>query len=312
MEIVVPTFGFINNGNICYFNSLLQCIINCKYIMHYLINEQQPKNELQSLFKNEFIKFTKLYNKEDYENFIKETSVFSIKILNLLLKKHKHINMNEQQSSSEFFLYLIEELGIEHFFKMIHQINIHCGNCKNISSKIDESFHFEMFHENNINERISSDENNVDIDTFMYSVNILNDYKCEKCKKVSKSLYEKQALNISKYFVVILNKYFDKVLINYPNTFEITVKNIQNTIESKYTEPISKYITIDNYIPTNCVWENTSQIEHHGNLNSGHYTSVCKRLNSVFYFDDMKVELTEHKKIYPTKNTYMIFYEKQY
>jgi len=301
MEIVVPTFGFINNGNICYFNSLLQCIINCKYIMHYLINEQQPKNELQSLFKNEFIKFTKLYNKEDYENFIKETSVFSIKILNLLLKKHKHINMNEQQSSSEFFLYLIEELGIEHFFKMIHQINIHCGNCKNISSKIDESFHFEMFH-----------ENNVDIDTFMYSVNVLNDYKCEKCKKVSKSLYEKQALNISKYFVVILNKYFDKVLINYPNTFEITVKNIQNTIESKYTEPISKYITIDNYIPKNCVWENISQIEHSGNLNSGHYTAICKRLNSVFDFDDMKVELSEHKKLYPTNNTYMIFYEKQY
>ena len=301
MEIVVPTFGFINNGNICYFNSLLQCIINCKYIMHYLINEQQPKNELQSLFKNEFIKFTKLYNKEDYENFIKETSVFSIKILNLLLKKHKHINMNEQQSSSEFFLYLIEELGIEHFFKMIHQINIHCGNCKNISSKIDESFHFEMFH-----------ENNVDIDTFMYSVNVLNDYKCEKCKKVSKSLYEKQALNISKYFVVILNKYFDKVLINYPNTFEITVKNIQNTIESKYTEPISKYITIDNYIPKNCVWENISQIEHSGNLNSGHYTAICKRLNSVFDFDDMKVELSEHKKLYPTNNTYMIFYEKKY
>ena len=307
MEIVVPTFGFINNGNICYFNSLLQCIINCKYIMHYLINEQQPKNELQSLFKNEFIKFTKLYNKEDYENFIKETSVFSIKILNLLLKKHKHINMNEQQSSSEFFLYLIEELGIEHFFKMIHQINIHCGNCKNISSKIDQSFHFEMFYENNINS-----ENNVDIDTFMYSVNILNDYKCEKCKKVSNSFYEKQAVNISKYFVVILNKYFDKVLINYPNTFEITVKNIQNTIESKYTEPISKYITIDNYIPKNCVWENISQIEHSGNLNSGHYTAICKRLNSVFDFDDMKVELSEHKKLYPTNNTYMIFYEKQY
>ena len=163
MEIVVPTFGFINNGNICYFNSLLQCIINCKYIMHYLINEQQPKNELQFLFKNEFIKFTKLYNKEDNENFIKETSIFSIKILNLLLKKHKHISINEQQSSSEFFLYLIEELGIDHFFKIRHQINIHCGNCKNISSKIDESFHFEMFYENNINS-----ENNVDIDEIIF------------------------------------------------------------------------------------------------------------------------------------------------
>lgn len=304
MEVVVPTFGFINNGNICYFNSLLQCIINCKYIMHYLINEQQPKNELQSFFKNEFIKFTKLYNKEEYESFTKETSVFSIKILNLLLKKHKHININEQQSSSEFFLYLIEELEIEHFFKMRHQINIHCGNCKNVSTKIDESFHFEMFYDNN--DSHLSEENGIDIDKFMYSVNIINDYKCEKCKKVSKSFYEKQALNISKYFIIILNKYFNKVLIEYPNTFEITVKDNQKSIKP------SNYVTIDNYIPKNCVWENTSQIEHCGNLNSGHYTAICKRLNSVFEFDDMKVELTQFKKLYPSKNTYMIFYEKQY
>jgi len=304
MEVVVPTFGFINNGNICYFNSLLQCIINCKYIMHYLINEQQPKNELQSFFKNEFIKFTKLYNKEEYESFTKETSVFSIKILNLLLKKHKHININEQQSSSEFFLYLIEELEIEHFFKMRHQINIHCGNCKNVSTKIDESFHFEMFYDNN--DSHLSEENGIDIDKFMYSVNIINDYKCEKCKKVSKSFYEKQALNISKYFIIILNKYFNKVLIEYPNTFEITVKDNQKSIKP------SNYVTIDNYIPKNCVWENTSQIEHCGNLNYGHYTAICKRLNSVFEFDDMKVELTQFKKLYPSKNTYMIFYEKQY
>ena len=312
-EVIVPTFGFINNGNICYFNSLLQCIINCKYIMHYIINEQEPKNELQSYFKNKFIKFIELYNKEDNKNFTRETSMFSLEILQLLLKKYQHVNINEQQSSSEFFLYLIEELGIQQFFKTRHQINIHCGNCKNISSKIDECFHFEMFCDNDkglVTNTGSSDENNqVDIDNFMYSVNVINDYKCDKCKKISKSMYEKQALNISRYFVIILNKYFDKVLIEYPNTFEITVKNNQNMdiCKSKY-----KSENIDDYIPKNCIWENISQLEHSGHLNSGHYTSICKKLDNVFKFDDIKVELTEFKKLYPSKNTYMVFYEKRY
>jgi ubiquitin C-terminal hydrolase len=309
-EVIVPTFGFINNGNICYFNSLLQCILNCKYIMHYLINNQVPKNELQLYFKNKFIRFCELYNNDNINSekeFIKETSIFSFEILQLLLKKYKHINIHEQQSSSEFFLYLIEELDIIHFFKMRHQINVHCGNCKNITSKIDECYHFEMFCEDN--SKYFSD-NTLDIDNFMYSVNVINDYKCDKCKKTSKSLYEKQALNISKYFVIILNKYFNKVLIEYPNTFELTVKNSENYINIQNNYKYNN--TFENYIPQNCVWENISQIEHSGNLSSGHYTSICKRLKNVFLFNDMKVELTEYKKIHPSKNTYMVFYEKQY
>jgi ubiquitin carboxyl-terminal hydrolase 8 len=304
-ELIVPSFGFINNGNICYFNSLLQNILNCKYIMHYLINEQKPKNELQEFFKNKFIQFTKLYNDEENEkdsrkHFNHETSIFSYQLLKILLKKYNQFDINQQQSSSEFFLYLIEELGIEHFFKIRHIINIHCGNCRNVSTKFDECFHFEMFCE---------EEQSVDIDNFMYSVNVINDYKCDKCKSVSKSLYEKKAENISKYFVVLLNKYFNKVKIEYPNKFQITIKN--NKEPGSNLEKI-----IDNYIPVDCIWENIGQIEHSGHLNSGHYTSVCKRMEKIFIFDDIKVDQITNSKeknvsIKPTKNTYMIFYEKQ-
>lgn len=289
-ELEVPIISFINNGNICYFNSLLQCIINCKYIMFYLINELKPKNKLQEYFQTKFIKFTELYNNENEELFQKETSIFSYELLKLLLEKYKDININDQQSSSEFFLYLIEELGIEHFFKIRHKVNIHCGNCKNISSKIDECYHFEMFYNN-------SEDDSVDIDNFMYSVNVLQDYKCDNCKTMSKSLYEKQALNISKYFVIILNKYFNKILIDFPNTFEITIeKNTDN----------------ENFIPVSTVWENIGQIEHIGHLNSGHYIALCKRFNNIFLFDDMNIHTQDRIKLYPTKNTYIVFYEKQY
>lgn len=287
-ELETPIFGFINNGNICYFNSLLQSIINCKHVMYYLVNEQQPKNEIQSFFKSKFKQFIQLYNNEELEKFKKETSVFSYELLKILLNKYKHININEQQSSSEFFLYLIEELEIEHFFKIKHKINVHCGNCKNINTKIDECFHFEMFCDDNL-------KNKIDIDDFMYSVNIINDYKCDKCNTISKSMYEKQALNISKYFVIILNKYFNKTLIEFPNSFEITIKQFENNIE--------------NYIPKNHIWENIGQIEHIGHLNSGHYNAICKRFNKIFKIDDIKVEIKNTLK--PSKNTYVVFFEKQ-
>jgi ubiquitin C-terminal hydrolase len=300
-ECIVPTFGFINNGNICYFNSLLQNILNCKYIMYYLINEQVPKNDFQMYFKNKFIQFIKLYNiREDnvsnnLENniFEKEVSTFSYNLLNLLLKKYKNINVNEQQSSSEFFLYIIEELGIEHFFKIRHIINIHCNNCKNISSKVDECYHFEMFCDN---------KSQIDIDDFLYSVNIINEYKCDKCKTVSRALYEKKAENISKYFVILLNKYYNKVDINYPNSFEIVIKNICDVSSQ---EP---------NIPTKCVWKNIGQIEHIGHLNSGHYIALCKRFDRVFLFDDLSVKLVDNSddcNLRSSKNTYMIFYEKK-
>lgn len=302
-EFIVPTFGFLNNGSICYFNSLLQNILNCKHIMHFLVNEQVPKNEIQIFFKNKFINFCNLYNEENNDIFKKETSTFSLELLKILLKKYRR-SINEQQSSSEFFLYLVEELGIEHFFKIRHQINVYCGNCKNVSSKIDECLHFEMF--------CTDKDNKVDIDDFMYSVDVLEDYKCEKCKKVSKALYEKKAENISKYFVILLNKYYNKVQIEYPNTFEIIVKNIQ---EPNQPNNSNSYIDNDNYIPKKCSWENIGQIEHSGHLSSGHYTALCKRMDSLFLFDDMRVQLlssNETKNILkPSKNTYMIFYEKK-
>ena len=287
--------------------------------MTYLVNEQLPKNELQDFFKNKFIQFTKLYNDEENEKnnkkqFIHETSKFSYELLKILLKKYNKFDINQQQSSSEFFLYLIEELGIEHFFKIKHVINIHCGNCRNVSTKIDECYHFEMFCEEEQSIE-GSTRNFVDIDNFMYSVNVINDYKCDKCKSVSKSLYEKKAENISRYFVILLNKYFNKVKIDYPNKFQITIKNNFSTLISNKGNNENKNI-IDNYIPVDFTWENIGQIEHSGHLNSGHYTSVCKRMKNIFLFDDMKVEMLTSLKenicnIKPTKNTYMIFYEKQ-
>ena len=294
----VPSFGFKNFGNICYFNSLLQCIINCKFIMDYLINENKPKNELQSFFKEQFVKYIKLYNEENDKKFKNEISTFSFEVLKFLCKKHNH-NINQQQSTCEFFLYLIEDLGIEHFFKIKHKIDIHCKNCRNISSSIDESFHFEMFEQN---------IEKIDINDFIYSTHIIDDYKCNKCKSVSKAIYEKTAINISKYFVIILNKYFNKENIHFPNEFNLLVKDIdspENTLETH-----GKVKLVDK--PDKCCWNNISQIEHYGSMNSGHYVALCKRLDNIIRLDDEKVSfLNDCEDLYSTKNTYMIFYEKK-
>jgi ubiquitin C-terminal hydrolase len=262
--------------------------------MDYLINENKPSNELQNYFKKQFVEFIKLYNDENDEKFKSEISVFSFKVLKFLCKKYNR-NINEQQSTCEFFLYLIEELGIEHFFKIKHKIDIHCKNCRNISTSFDESFHFEMFDQN---------IDKIDINDFIYSTNILDDYKCDNCKSVSKAIYEKTAINISRYFVIILNKYFSKQNIEYPNEFNLFIKNIdlQNN---------DKNIVKTSDKPDKCIWNNISQIEHYGNTNSGHYIAMCKRLDNVIKLDDEKISFLEEQDLYSTKNTYMIFYEKK-
>lgn len=294
----VPSFGFKNFGNTCYFNSLLQCIINCKFIMEFLINENKPSNELQLFFKEQFIKYIKIYNDEKDNEFKNEISTFSFEVLKYLCKKYNH-NIYQQQSTCEFFLYLIEELGIEHFFKIKHKIDIHCKNCKNISSSVDESFHFEMFDQN---------IDKIDINDFIYSTHIIDDYKCSNCKTVSKAIYEKTAINISKYFVIILNKYFNKENIHFPNEFNLLVKDIYSQDNILKT---SERVNLEDK-PEKCSWNNISQIEHYGNINSGHYIALCKRADNIIKLDDEKVVfLDDCEELYSSKNTYMIFYEKK-
>jgi hypothetical protein len=266
--------------------------------MDFLINENKPTNELQLFFKEQFVKYIKIYNDEKDDEFKNAISTFSFEVLKYLCKKHNH-NIHQQQSTCEFFLYLIEELDIEHFFKIKHKIDIHCKNCKNISSSVDESFHFEMFDQN---------VDKIDINDFIYSTHIIDGYKCSNCKSVSKAIYEKTAINISKYFVIILNKYFNKENIHFPNEFNLLVKDIDS--QDTILKTSEKVRVVDK--PDKCSWNNISQIEHYGNINSGHYIALCKRLDNVIKLDDEKVVfLDDCEELYSTKNTYMIFYEKK-
>jgi ubiquitin C-terminal hydrolase len=289
-KINVPIFGMANMGNTCYFNSLLQCIFSCTYLMAYIIDELKPKNEVQRYFKNTFLELIELFNNEDRETFNQVVVAFSAKLLSLLLQNKPNFNIHDQQSCSEFFLILIEELGVQHFFKIKHDIVIECDNCKNISTKQDENYHFEMFCDSMQQEQ---KQINVSIDQFITTTYFVDDYRCDHCKHRGKAKYTSKASTISQYLVILLNKYFFKNLVVYPSTFKLPVRQSKEEPESKV-----------------CVWRNIAQVEHNGNLASGHYTALCNRLNKVFSFDDMRTSMAPIDKLVPTKYTYMVFYEK--
>lgn len=298
-KLNVPIFGMANVGNTCYFNSLLQCIFSCSYLMAYLVDELEPKNQVQHFFQTSFLELIEIYNKEERELFDQHAIGFSAKLLSLLLQNKQHLNIHDQQSCSEFFLILIEELGIDFFFKTKHDISIECSKCGNVNKKVDENYHFEMFCDS------MQEQNNqniyVSINQYIINKYDVDDYRCEKCNQRCKASCTSKASTISQYFVILLNKYFYKNLVVFPSSFELPIlSNNENRKEKEKDKDSLVY-----------VWKNIAQVEHSGNLMSGHYTAMCNRLNQVVIFDDVNTSLASIDNLVPTRSTYMVFYEQQ-
>jgi ubiquitin C-terminal hydrolase len=182
---IVPAYGFKNTGAICYFNSLIQCILSSNHFLKFIINHDNPYN----LFK-EFLHF--IFNEEKWD------LLFTTRLLILC----KMINPN--QSSSEYFVYMVDLLKLEPLFECVYQDQYICHSCSNVITKKDISYcplindHFNEFFEH-------SEE--------------IENYNCEKCKKRQTISHKKSLQELSNMVVVCLNKYFGKKMIDYPSSF---------------------------------------------------------------------------------------------
>lgn len=266
-------FGLINTGSICYFNSILQTLLSCKYVINHILTAE-PVNDMQACFKKHI---KSAMNGAPDANFSQEL------LMTLLKDMPNSYKYYGQQSSSEFFLFLVDKLKLDHLFMHRHSKLIRCNSCRQVQTKKDEAIHFEHFEDKPI----------TDIESFFIKVERdIDDYKCDNCAQVTNNQNTRgtctvvtAATLIPEYLMIVYNKYFRKPCIPFPNQFQKKDKD----------GAVLKYNAI-------------AQIEHYGSLNGGHYLCRVRRDNNEFYeCNDGGITLVN--KLEATTSTYCVMYE---
>lgn len=182
-ELIIPPLGFQNTGAICYFNSLIQCILSSPNFIKFIIEDNN-----NDMFLNFFNNI--LNNNWD--------SVFTTR----LLQKYNIVESN--QSSSEYFIILVDLLKFERIFETRHKIITECMNCNKNKESFDTSY-------------ITLIDN--DIKEFFYFEEEIEGVNCDFCKTKSRVKRTRNICGIPPIVVMYFNKYFMKRRINYPHSF---------------------------------------------------------------------------------------------
>jgi ubiquitin carboxyl-terminal hydrolase 36/42 len=300
--------GLNNQGNTCYLNSILQCMLHCKKFVIYLFNHNDSIiNSNKNLLLVEFVSLVDKIWFRDNKN-ISPTS-----FLSKLVETYPFYRIGQQQDSHECMLNILEELE-----KNIIELNIIELNIDN--QEIEKKEWFSMFTQHNFLKEVFYGlyeteikcENNhssitkepfVDIslpfdkesnledllDNFQKNEYLREDnkYYCEKCKQyvnAEKCLKIKEIPNNN---LIIHLKRFDNFikkknnLITYPE--ELTIKDI-------------KYHLF-------------GIVNHTGSLFGGHYYSYIKHIDNNWYeLNDSNVSRID-KSVVVNKNAYLLFYQ---
>ena len=96
-----------------------------------------------------------------------------------------------------------------------------------------------------------------------------------------------------------------KILIICLNRFDNNNNKLNTHISFDSILNLKKYTVLKD----NSKYELYSICNHYGITNGGHYTSVCKKNNKWYEYDDAKVLLIDEKNIF-TENAYCLFYKK--
>lgn len=181
-ELIIPTIGFQNTGSICYFNSLIQCLLSSEHFISYVSSHPI------------FYDFFKHISEDQWN------ATFTTSLLQSIG------NFQPNQSSSEYFLYLLDYFKWEDLFECKHLIQTKCTECHHLKENTDVSY-------NPLIEKTFSE--------FVQFECELENVACDGCKRRT-ALNKKQTLHkLSNLIVLSLNKYFTKTLIEYPSVIQV-------------------------------------------------------------------------------------------
>jgi ubiquitin C-terminal hydrolase len=260
--------GLHNIGNTCYFNSLVQALMSCPSLVHNISTSSNPLAGA----------LCRIYAGQSQD--VRE-------LLNIIIKNHagkfNTLHYGWQEDANEGLMMLVEDIkGLENVFNVRYKTSLECKCGYSYSVDTHNKEPPEIFIDMYMPSPTEKNPHDHFIKYLRICVDVPDDYKCDKCRRVGTTIKTRALCRISSVLIVTFKKYTNKNLIDYPLNFTITTKE----------GPITYKVV--------------AQIEHYGGMSGGHYTAQGLRSDGVSYaFNDSSVN---KQKFSPTPNTYMVFY----
>jgi len=271
--------GLKNLGNTCYFNSIVQCIIQIPQISNVFLIK---KIETSCEFTKEFQKFIKQYWFKKDENVISP-----LKLYQLFKQNHKQFDNENENDAQEGFLCILDDLE-----KSLKEFNI-----------IPTLFFGEI-------EQKTVYPNGVSVVKEPIALNMINVFK--DCS-ITDALNEYTKWNVVDGYVDS-----DKNSYNFANVKRLFSKlpkllvlsfsmyNRKNKITLEETLDMGNYVVNSEQ---RCLYDLVATCIHCGTVNNGHYVSFTKHHDKWYFKDD---DNCTHVNTFPTTdNHYIVFYLKR-
>lgn len=184
--LVIPPLGFNNTGAICYFNSLLQCLLSSKNFLRFILFEK-PIPIFTEFFKN-------IIND-------KWDTVFTTRVL------QNYNIMASNQSSSEYFIFLVDFLKLEDIFECQYKLVSECKGCG--FKKELKDITYNILVDNDFSEFFNYREE-------------LHGVLCDNCKAKCNMDRRRIIHSLPAIIAISFNKYFGKKEVSYPTRFKIS------------------------------------------------------------------------------------------
>ena len=269
--------GLNNFGNTCYFNSILQCILQVPQLSNYVMAE----NNFKTSFLKEYKYFVRSFWLDKQRN-IEDHSI----IIKLFIEKYSQFNNSDQHDCQETFILLMDifEIEIKNVIENIFYFDlIQETVCKSENSKKIEKTNIIMLYPEKQNQSL------LDILKKNQGWNVLEDFIDSKGIKHHVATTRTMFNTAPRIIVFSIKMYTGKYKTTLPETFSL------NEFIHPESKSVGKY-----YLFGMC--------SHMGSLNGGHYISYTRHKGKWYIKDDTESKHIENINL--CDYFYMIFYKR--